>query len=103
MNRKIKLLISLFIAMIAIVFILKCNSNKVNTAYSYYTDLQKTDSVSSPVVYKKVKSDFINIACSLNKRDFDKLQNMINKYKEEEAIMMKDKKERMDSINKMLK
>lgn len=103
MTRKVKLLISLFITMIAIVLILKCNSNKVSTAYSYYTDLQKTDSVSSPVVYKKVKSDFINVASSLSKRDFDKLQSMINKYKEEEAIMMKDKKERMDSINKMLR
>nr|DAR02426.1 MAG TPA: protein of unknown function (DUF4972) [Crassvirales sp.] len=103
MSKKVKILTLVFILMIITVFIVKCNSHKVNEAYSYYKYLQQVDSVSSPIVYKDAKADFVNVACNLNERDFEKLKSMINEYKKKKVSLKKDKSERMDSINKMLR
>jgi hypothetical protein len=103
MKKKAKILVSLFIVMIAIVFILKCSGNKVNTAYSYYTDLQEVDSVGSPAIYKKAKTDFINSAYNLSKKDFEKLKSKIEKYKEEKALLIKAREERKKNINELLR
>lgn len=103
MSKKVKILTLVFILMNITVFVVKSNSHKVNEAYSYYKYLQQVDSVSSPIVYKDAKADFVNAACNLNERDFEKLKNMIDEYRKEKAALMKDKSERIDSINKMLR
>lgn len=103
MSKKIKILTLVFILMIITVFVVKCNSHKVNEAYSYYKYLQQVDSISSPIVYKDAKADFVNAACNLNERDFEKLKNMIDEYKKEKAALMKDKSERKKNINELLK